>query len=197
MYKWGRVASPRCQSSNNPQTLGHVMGSCNVHLNEGRYNYRHNSVLLNLVKSITETEGIVIYADLEGYKNPGIVTGDEYRPDLVVIKDTKEVFLVELTVGFETNIEKNSENKANRYENLLETLKLSFEKVAYVNLSMGALGIYGKSCHNFKKNLVNLGQNASEIDYNLYKITNVCIRTSYFLFCSRNKIWSNPDLLIW
>ena len=105
--------------------------------------------------------------------------------------------MFELSVGFETNIEKNSINKANRYENLLETLKLSFEKVTYVNLSMGALGTYGKSCHNLKKILQNLGQSANEIEYNLYKLTNVCIRTSYFLFCSRNRAWNNPVLLTW
>ena len=103
---------------------------------------------------------------------------------------------MELSVGFETNIERNSANKANRYKNRLET-KLSFEKVTCVNLSMGALRIYGKSCHNLKETLLNLGQNTSKIDYNLYKITNVYIRTSYFLFCSINRTWSNPDLLIW
>ena len=99
----GEELQVHCAShATTPQTLGHVMGSCNVHLNEGRYNYRHNSVLLNLVKSITETDSIVIYADLEGYKNPSIITGDDHRPDLAVIKDINEVYLVELSVGFET-----------------------------------------------------------------------------------------------
>ena len=35
-----------------PQMLGHVVAGCSVHLNEKRYNYRHDSVLLNIVKPI-------------------------------------------------------------------------------------------------------------------------------------------------
>ena len=69
----------------NPQTLGHVVGGCATHLNERRYKFRHNSVLLNLVKSIESVDSRTIYADIGGYSNPSIVTGDEYRPDLVVM----------------------------------------------------------------------------------------------------------------
>ena len=85
MFKWDRSESPIYLACKNPQTLGHVVGGCATHLNERRYKFRHNSVLLNLVKSIESVDSRTIYADIGGYSNPSIVTGDEYRPDLVVM----------------------------------------------------------------------------------------------------------------
>ena len=62
---------------------------------------------------------IDIYADLEGYKHPSIITGQDFHPDLLVIeKDCREINVVELTVGFETNLENNTTNKANLYKSI-------------------------------------------------------------------------------
>ena len=139
MFKWGRSESSICLACKNPQTLGHVVGGCVIHLNEGRYNFRHNSVLLNLVNSIKSVDSRTIYADINGYSNPSIVTGDEYRPDLVVT-DRDRIIVFELSIGFETNLENNTSNKANRYKLLLNDLKSKFKKVDFVNLSMVQLG---------------------------------------------------------
>ena len=70
-------------------------------------------------------------------------------------------------------------------------------QVEYINLSMGGIGIYGMSCANIKTSLKDLGMDEKEITYLLEKIVNVCIRTTYFIFCKRNNIWPNPDLLTW
>ena len=45
------------------------------------------------------------FVDIEGYPNPSIITGDEQRPDFSIIKNDN-LLLLELTVGFEINIEK-------------------------------------------------------------------------------------------
>ena len=87
------------------------MGGCKVQLEKGRYDWSHNSVLLNRTRSITATEIFEIYADLEGYKHPSIIRGDEYRPDLIVAKkNLKEITLLELTVGFEMNLDRSTIN---------------------------------------------------------------------------------------
>jgi hypothetical protein len=31
--------------------------------------------------------------------------------------------------------------------------------------------------------------------YNVRKIINICIRSSYYIFCKRNKEWDNPQLM--
>ena len=160
--KWGKNVSSLRHACNNPQTLEHVIGGCIKHLNEGRFNYRHDSILKNLIKAIMPRDCRVIYADIEGYLDPSAVTGEEYRPDILVT-DEKEISMIELTVGFETYIENNTKNKADRYEPLINQLKSSGYKVEYVNLSMGAIGTYEHSCSNLKKSLLNLTLVASKL----------------------------------
>ena len=53
-----------------------------------------------------------IYADIEGFDNPSVITGTDDRPDMVVLNNTKDkICVAELTVGFETNIAKNCKRK--------------------------------------------------------------------------------------
>ena len=149
LHKWGKAPSPLCSACNKPQTYGHVVAGCLVHLNEKRYNHRHYSVLLNIVKSIKSSEVRRIYADLEGYISPSIISGEDKRPDIIIVERDK-VYIVELTIGFETNISTNFERKMNNYSQLLEDLKSRYKKVKFINLSMGAIGIYGDTCFNLK-----------------------------------------------
>ena len=148
LHKWGKAPSPLCSACNKPQTLGHVVAGCSVHLNEKRYNYRH-LVLLNIVKSIKNSEVRRIYADLEGYISPSIISGEDKRPDIIIV-ERDNVCIFELSIGFETNISTNSERKMNNYSQLLEDLKSRYKKVKFINLSMGAIGIYGDTCFNLK-----------------------------------------------
>ena len=186
LHKWGKAPSPHCSACNKSQTLGHVVAGCSVHLNEKRYNYRHDSVLLNIVKSIKSSEVRRIYADLEGYISPSIISGEDKRPDIIIVKrDT--VYIFELTIGFETNISTNSERKKNKYSQLLEDLKSRYTKVKFINLSMGAIGIYGDTCFNLKSVLKHLGLKENEVNYLLRKLCNICIRATYSIFCKRNK----------
>ena len=165
-------------------------------LNEKRYNYRHDSVLLNIVKSIKSSEVRRIYADLEGYISPSIISGEDKRPDIIIVeRDT--VYIFELIIGFETNISTNCERKKNNYSQLLEDPKSRYKKVKFINLSMGAIGIYGDTCFNLKSLLKHLGLNENEVNYLLRKLCNICIRATYFIFCKRNKAWDHPALLSW
>ena len=51
------------------------------------------------------TNNIELYCDITGYMSPCIITGEQKRPDIVVIdKQRSWVFVLELTVGFETRI---------------------------------------------------------------------------------------------
>ena len=104
-----------------------------------------------------------------------------YHDIIIVERDT--VYIFELTVGFETNISTNSERKKNNYSQLLEDLKSRYKKVKFINLSMGAIGIYGDTCFNLKSVLKHLGLNENEVNHLLRKLCNICIRATYFIFC--------------
>ena len=173
--------------------LGHVVAGYSVRLNEKRYNYRHDSVLLNIVKSIKSSEVRRIYADLEGYISQSIISGEDKRPEIIIV-ERYTVYIFELTIIFETNISTNSERKMNNYSQLLEDLKSRCKKVKFINLSMGAIGIYGDTCFNLKSVLKRLGLNENEISYLLRKLYNICIRATYFTFCKRNNACDHPAL---
>ena len=140
LHKWGKIPSPMCLHSNNPKILGHVVAGCVTALNEKRYNYRHDSILLNIIRSIESIESITLYADIAGYKTPSLITGEEERPDILVLNN-KNIYAIELTAGFETNVSKNSERKIARYRELTDRLAKSYT-ARFVDLSMGALGSY-------------------------------------------------------
>ena len=70
-----------------------------------------------------------------------LTTGDSRRPDLALISPDNSLYVLELTVGFETNIEINSNRKATKYRPLLLDLKPQYRMINFANFSMGALGI--------------------------------------------------------
>ena len=61
MHKWGKVVSPLCLHCNKIQILSHVIGGCKIALREKRYNFRHNSKLLNLGKILEPVKSIDFY----------------------------------------------------------------------------------------------------------------------------------------
>ena len=50
-----------------------------------------------------------------------MVTGENQRPDLMVISNNK-LYLLELTAGYETNINLNSKRKEENYRTLMDRL---------------------------------------------------------------------------
>ena len=86
------------------QTLGHAIGGCETALLESRYNWRHDSVLLNIYKTI-KLQVLQAFVDI-GYPNPSIITGNEQRPDFAIVK-SDNLLLLGFTVSFETKLRKN------------------------------------------------------------------------------------------
>ena len=113
--------------------------------------------------------------------NPAVITGEENRPDMIVTLTESTIFVLELTVGFETNIGLNTKRKANKYKEILKSLENKFEKVNFGNLSMGALGIVGAHC-SVTITPRALGFQQQEIASLIKKIMCCCIRGTYNVF---------------
>ena len=58
-------------------------------------------------------------------------TGTENRPDAIAVQNESTIFVLELSVGFETNSDINTKRKANKYKEMLKSLKNKFEKVNF------------------------------------------------------------------
>ena len=118
---------------------------------------------------------------------------------MIVLNQAKDhVYANELTIGFESNITKNCRRKVIRYNELCRLLRLRFDKIKYFNLSMGAIGMVRMECANLYTLLTDdIGLDSSQINYLMKKLIGCCIRTTYYLFCMRNKQRKAPKCLYW
>jgi hypothetical protein len=55
--------------------------------------------------------------------------GDEYRPDLLVSTSDKHLYVLELTIDFESNLTNNVKRKKAKYKNLIRELDQNFTSV--------------------------------------------------------------------
>ena len=149
--------------------------------------------LLNIYKTI-KSRGLQAFVDIEGYPNLSIITGNEQRPGFAIVKDDN-LLLLELTVGFKTNIKKYFDCKAKLYQQLLAKLSNNY-KVYYVNLSLGAIGMTGKNSLIMTA-MGNFDLSKETLNFVVNRTINVCIGTTYYIFCMRNKEWENPEFLNW
>ena len=196
LHKWSLSQSPSCSFCLQSETLQHIVSSCKSYLDHGRYNWRHDSVLLCLSKSLSSLAEWSIYADLPSFPSPSLISGNTSRPDLILHnKRTKFLYIVELTVGFESNLKANSERKLNKYLPLVASLSSSYDEVKFINVSMSALGVFDNSCESLTKMLKDLDIEVPIQRRLLSKVMNIAIRSTYYIFCRRNKDWTNPDLM--
>ena len=65
---------------------------------------------------------------IPGFISPYALTGDILRPDLLLVIPDKCLYILELTVGFETNLRNNSQRKQLKYRTLIrEQQKISMK----------------------------------------------------------------------
>ena len=60
---------------------------------------------------------------------------------------------------------------------------------------MSALGVFDKSCESLTKMLKDLDIEVPIQRRLLWKVMNIAIRSTYYIFCRRNKDWTDPDLM--
>ena len=121
-------------------SLLHIVAGCMSYLD--RFTWRHDSVLNFLAKPLLSVNDAKVYADLPGYNSPSIITGDEYRPDMLLLTSWNTLYVAESTVGHESNLENNSIRKKQKYCNLVKELKDNYKSVIFVNISMSCLGVF-------------------------------------------------------
>ena len=96
-----------------------MVAGCETSFREKRYSYRHDSIQLNLDRILESTKSIDTYLDIPGYKCPTMITGENQRSGLIVILNNK-LYLLELTAGYETNIDLNGKRKEENYRVLTD-----------------------------------------------------------------------------
>ena len=184
LYKWKLSQSSDCSFCLCPEYLLHVVSGCNSHLEEGRYTWRHNSALHFVASTLQSVRNSSLYVDLPGFLSPCIITGDQLRPDMLLSTGRTTLFVIELTVGFETNLNCNAERNHEKYHQLIRDLSSDFHSVKFINLSLSALGIFGKSCEHFIDMCRELEFDKQHTDFIVRKLSTIIIRSTYYIFCT-------------
>ena len=152
---WGISSSSDCSFCLSPETLLHIVACSKSYLDQGRFTWRNDSVLKFIARSLTAVHG-KLYSDLTKCLNPSIITGDKFRPDLLFILPSNHLYILELTIGYESNLSSNLLRKKTKYSELVSELQNRYDKVHFVNLSMGALGTMGSLSSSFLNMLIDL-----------------------------------------
>ena len=95
LCRWGKKKLANCSLCGNHCTLLHILNYCKISLDQGRFDWRHDSIVKLLASMLSEGKptNLDLYADLQGYKtNGGTIPANILctleRPDLVLV-DTK------------------------------------------------------------------------------------------------------------
>jgi hypothetical protein len=149
--------------------------------------WRHDSVLNFIAQTLQPVKNSNLFVDLPGYNSPPIVTGDTFHPDLLLSINSDCLYILELSVGYESNLQTNVDRKRRRYEDLITQQKKQFNSVKFVNLSISSLGVFSKECHSFLNMLSDLGLDKRHQYFAIREIMSIAIRTTYYIFCCRDK----------
>ena len=201
---WGIRKTDKCDLCKCRSSLEHILNWCPVALNEGRFTWRHNSVLNHFAITIKKiaTPNLEILADLPSlWLNGGTIPPDilstSFRPDLVILnRSEKKIELLELTCSFEKNIDMANLRKAKKYNDL----KMDLEGVGWtVQLIPFEVGSRGQITKRNKEALINvLKRNQiklknSQLFKDMSKISLLC---SYSIFQAHCVLmWRDPPYL--
>ena len=203
LRKWGKVLSAACDLCGEYETVGHVLSGCKTMLDQGRYTWRHDSVL-NLVNNfipVTQLPNITIYTDLgdQSWTIPPDLLPTSDRPDLVVIDYTgKTISILELTVPFERNISTDHQYKCHKYAHLMIDLQRLGYSVKYYAIEIGCRAMISEAnnrrLHAFYKSIP--GFKFTNRDFTKLKksICKTVITASFVIFKSKHfKLWRSPN----
>ena len=118
---WNKAMSNKCLLSKNLDSTLHTLNGCKTMLDQGRYTYRHDSILNFIVSKIDQNQ-FTVYSDINGYQAtnggtiPVTMAVTQLKPDIVIVNEKeKTVDIFELTVPFESNIKARNIYKSNKY----------------------------------------------------------------------------------
>ena len=150
LSRWGKKMTTNCNLCSKKETLHHVLNHCQVMLEQGRYTWRHNSVLRIIHDTLREIAdpSWVFYCDLTGTTKvagttiPPDILATQQRPDLVLInRVSKKIIIIELTIPFEQNIRNAHDRKVNKYSSLIMDLEEQSYDAKLFCIEIGSRGL--------------------------------------------------------
>ena len=206
LKRWGKRVSDRCPFCGNTQTLLHVLSGCQVALDQGRFTWRHNSVLSNILSLVRPVlaPGMRLYSDLPGFLAPGggsvpaHIIATTLRPDIFIIDEiTSEIVLLELTCPWENNVARSHTYKEDKYAPLIADLSSRFRTFQF-SVEIGVRGqITGENKARLKAFSYRVSTEPKVLFKSLVKnCSKIALLSSFSIFSARSEpSWSSPSLL--
>ena len=197
---------PLCSWAN--ETLANIINFGPITLNQGRYTWRHDSVLNHLYDQVKAeaTGDIEIFSDLpgKGINNSTIpqdiiiTNGFGSKPDLVVLsRSTKTIALLELTCPLDRNLHKAHSYKVDKYTDLESDLRAKSWKVHLVPFEVSSRGQILKHTKTHIFNTLKVFnikfRTHQKLTKNLSKISLLCTFAVFHAF--QTKEWIDPPFL--
>jgi len=180
----------------------HILNGCPVALQQRRYTYRHDQVLLSLLLDAQKyCIDANVFADLDNYRAcnsplatiPPSIPTTSYRPDIVIFNaDRLEICLIELTCPFNSaeHLQAARERKSGKieYQLLLSELDCLGHVSQYFTIEIGCLGHY-------------LSESTRALQAAIHQLTAVCRavldKATQQAFSSSQRIFLACDCDIW
>ena len=179
-----------CKLCGERQTLGHVLNSCKVALQQRRFNNRHDKVLEVITAFVQEhiPSNYQIVSDIyndQPYNFPSVLAYTDLRPDLVTFSESdKQAILIELTVCCESSFQAAKERKESKYLELVEEVENNGYNVDLITLEVGSRGFVHVAGFLELKN--SLAIQNKDIRSLLPAVAKAAIEGSYQIWTSRN-----------
>ena len=190
LHRWKKRQDRSCPLCSSNQSLLHILNNCPVAIRLRRYNIHHDKVLhqISLAVEAHLVSSASMVVDIgEGYAFPIHIIPTDLRPDLVWWEDDARVlYIVELTVCYETNFEEAAERKMAKYMGLVNQARESGYKATLIPLQVGSRGV--PDCDGFCRlaKCLNIGKkNMMQL---LKRVITEVLTGSFSIWCTRNRI---------
>ena len=128
LKQWGKLTNDKCFCGKR-QTLNHILNCCDRSLNDGRYTFRHDCILVHYINQCIDKQKFQCYIDIDGEQTaaggalpPSIVVSN-LKPDIVIVdKKQKTVTIFELTFPADHRIEVSNKLKFKKYQHFLSDI---------------------------------------------------------------------------
>ena len=206
LKRWGKRVNDRCHFCGNIETLAHILSNCSTALTQGRFTWRHNSVLRSIIEFIQPNlkVGMTLFSDMAGYQAPHggtipphvLVTS--LKPDIFIYsEESQEAVVFELTCPWDSNIDRSHQFKSEKYAPLINDLSQN-RIVSFYSLEVSARGQLTKENQSRLKSFLHKCCTGPYNPKALIRIASkAALLSSYSVFSARREpTWEDPAPLI-
>ena len=192
LHKWKKRPSSTCHlCQDSRQSLVHVLNNCPKAMALRRYSARHDDVLRILADFVRcylpPTFRLTVDLPDHHYSFPQDIAPTTLRPDIVWwSEEMKVMWILELTISFETVMDQAHSRKVVKYDELVGTIRRGGFRVGFIALEVGSRGLIVEEELSQLQGALDVSRKA--VNELAVSLTRCAILGSFKIWCSRNHL---------